>query len=237
VAQATNNTDLILAGTYWGDDLWLLRLDSTGNLVTERAYPAASSETDYLGSVAAAADGGGVASRSSQSFGAGDYDAFLMKFDANLSFPDTDCDGGYDPVSEIDDMTFVKTDITALTHELDYTTNWTTADDTTTEADPGFLLWYCAEDADEDADGVYDYEDNCPLTENEWQDDGDGDGYGNACDCDMDNSGAVNQLDFMQFRSVWGTDDETADFNADGVVNQMDFSILRFDWGSLYPWY
>jgi hypothetical protein len=237
VAQAADGTNLILAGTYINDDFWLLRLSADGILLNEMAYPAASSDTDGLGSVSPTADGGAVASRWSKSFGAGDYDAFLMKFDFNLSFPGTDCDAGYDPDSEIDDMTFVTTDITANTHELDYTASWTTADDTTAAVDPGFYTWYCAEGNDADGDGVADHLDNCPLTGNIDQWDGDGDGIGNACDCDLTNDGMVNQIDFMQFRSAWGSADPVADFNADGNVNHADFMMLRGQWGSSYPWY
>ncbi|BBO83652.1 hypothetical protein DSCO28_42180 [Desulfosarcina ovata subsp. sediminis] len=238
VAQATDNSDLILAGTYYNDLFWLLRLSATGDLLNEKVYPASGSVKDALGSVAPTSDGGAVASKWSQSFGAGDYDAFLMKFDANLSFPGTDCDGGYDPESEIADMQFESVDVTANTHELDYTaTQWATADDTTAEADPGFYIWYCAADDDTDGDGFSDYEDNCPLTANIDQWDGDGDGIGNACDCDLDNNGNVGMTDFMQLRTLWGTADATADFDADNNVGMTDFMMLRGMWGSDYPWY
>ena len=229
VAQAADNSDLILAGTYYNDRFWLLRLSSDGSqILNEAVYPSSGSVYDQLGSVAPAADGGAVASRWSQSFGAGDYDAFLMKFDANLSFPGTDCDGGYDPGSAIADMGFNTTDVTSNTHELDDTaTQWTVADDGTAEADPGFYAWYCATSDDSDADGVVDHLDNCPVTANAGQEDGDGDGIGNACDGDLDNTGMVDMSDFMQFRSTWGYADPTSDFNADGSVDMADFMMLR----------
>ncbi len=237
VAQASDNDELILAGTYYGDQFWLLRLSENGNLLSERVYPAENSVYDQLGSLAATADGGGVASRWSKSFGAGDYDAFLMKFDANLSFPDTDCDAGYDPESEIADMQFDGTDVTTVCHELDYTALWTTADDTTAAADPVFFTWYCAEGNDADGDSVVDHLDNCPLTANILQWDGDNDGIGNACDCDLSNDGTVNMGDFTLFRGGWGTADQTADFNADGDINMQDFMTFRDKWGTAYPWY
>jgi hypothetical protein len=88
---------------------------------------------------------------------------------------------------------------------------------------------------DSDADAVPDFYDNCAGTANPDQRDTDSDGYGNACDCDLSNDGAVNQTDFMQFRSYWGTDEVLADFNEDGAVNQADFMILRSRWGTTEP--
>ncbi|PIE68310.1 MAG: hypothetical protein CSA21_08150 [Deltaproteobacteria bacterium] len=161
----------------------------------------------------------------------------MMKFDADLGLPETDCDGGYDPESEFADMQFVTTDILANTHELDLTSLWTTADDTTAGQDPNFTLWYCASLNDTDGDGVEDHLDNCPLTANASQLDGDDDGIGNACDADLNNDGKVNQIDGMIFRGLWGTSDTTADFNGDGVVNQIDGMMFRDRWGATYPWY
>jgi hypothetical protein len=238
VAQAADNTDLILAGTYYNDKFWLLRLSADGTLLNEAVYPASDSIYDQLSSLAPTADGGGVASKWSKSFGGGDYDAFLMKFDANLAFPDTDCNGGYDPGSEIGDMRFDAQDVTANCHELDYTASqWTMADATAAAYDPGFYIWHCAVAADDDGDDVENHLDNCPATANAGQEDGDEDGTGNACDCDLNNDGTVNQTDFMQFRGTWSSGDATADFNTDGSVNQMDFMIFRGKWGSSYPWY
>jgi subtilisin family serine protease len=88
---------------------------------------------------------------------------------------------------------------------------------------------------DSDTDNIPDLDDNCRLTANSTQRDTDTDGYGNACDCDLSNDGVVNQTDFMQFRSHWGTGEAVADFNGDGVVNQTDFMIFRGRWGTTAP--
>jgi hypothetical protein len=50
-------------------------------------------------------------------------------------------------------------------------------------------------DTDSDGDGVYDYEDNCPLVANPDQANLDGDGEGDACDLDRDGDGLANHSD------------------------------------------
>jgi hypothetical protein len=188
VAEAENNTDLILAGHSQENRFWLLRFDATGTLLNEGLYPA-STGTNYsqLGSVEATSDGGAVASRWSKDYGAGDYDAFLMKFDASLSFPLTDCPEAEDPESEVTDMTFDRQDVSSFCHSFDLT-DWTVTEDASVAYDPDMALIYCAEDGDVDSDGVEDHLDNCVDTANPApQVDADGDGWGDACDCDDTN--------------------------------------------------
>ena len=228
VAQAKDNTDLIVAGTYHTNRHWLLRFAQDGSLLKECLYPEVSVK-DRLRSVAATEDGGGVASGDSESFGAGDYDAFLMKFDANLEFPGTDCPGCTDPGSEIDDMRFDRQDVTENCHEI-LSTDWTTADGTAEPSDPGFDLWYCALNNDTDGDSVFDHLDNCCLTPNPLQEDTDGDGYGNICDCDLDNDCVVGMSDYSSFCSAWQTSDPDADFDSDGIVGMSDYGIFCARW-------
>ncbi len=237
VAQAANNGDLILAGAHYTDTSWLLRLSETGALLAEKTYPASGGVYDQLGSIAPTADGGAVAGRWSQTYGAGDYDGILLKFDADLGFSGSNCDGGADPASEIADMRFDSQDVTANCHALDSTSQWSATEAAAEVYAPGFWLWHCAAEADDDGDGVLNRLDNCPATANAGQADSDGDGTGNACDCDLNNDGTVGQIDFMQFRGLWGSTDSTADFNADNLVNQADFIILRGLWATEYPWY
>jgi hypothetical protein len=223
--------DLIVASTDYADYTWLLRFSADGVLENVKVYD--NDGTDYVYGVDATADNGAVAVGRSNSFGGGDYDAFMIKFDQDLDVLDG-CTG-VDPGSTVADAEFVAGAPTPHAWDIP---GFAAVDYAAPVSDPGFFAGYeCAVDQDSDDDGYNDYEDNCPLTANSDQWDGDGDGIGNACDCDLDNSGAVNQVDFMQFRSVWGTADAAADFNADGGVNQNDFMMLRSQWGTSYPWY
>ncbi|MFK8030501.1 MAG: thrombospondin type 3 repeat-containing protein [Gammaproteobacteria bacterium] len=103
---------------------------------------------------------------------------------------------------------------------------------------------------DRDLDGVFDVEDNCPLSANVSQADGDGDGigdacdnciagendsqldtngdgFGNACDADFDNDGIVNFLDFVLLQQdVFQSGVFDTDLNADGAVNFLDVAMF-----------
>ncbi|MEZ5540964.1 MAG: Calx-beta domain-containing protein [Pseudomonadota bacterium] len=101
---------------------------------------------------------------------------------------------------------------------------------------------------DSDGDGVRDVQDNCSAVANgpllpdaggNSQRDSDGDGFGNVCDADLNNSGTVDLLDFIAFRSVYGQSApgtgslaDHADFNGDAGVSLLDFIILRNAYGN-----
>jgi subtilisin family serine protease len=59
---------------------------------------------------------------------------------------------------------------------------------------------------DGDADGVADWDDNCPAAKNGSQTDSDGDGAGNACDDDRDGDGIANGADGCPDKKGTGSD-------------------------------
>jgi hypothetical protein len=61
-------------------DLYLVKLDAGGNFQWSRTV--GSSLTDYVESIVMASDGGYVGAGHTNSFGAGDYDVYIVKFDA-----------------------------------------------------------------------------------------------------------------------------------------------------------
>jgi hypothetical protein len=64
-----------------GDDIYLVRTDSSGNVVWSKTYGGAANDAAY--SVQQTNDGGFITVGETQSFGAGDRDVYLVKTDAN----------------------------------------------------------------------------------------------------------------------------------------------------------
>ena len=108
---------------------------------------------------------------------------------------------------------------------------------------------------DDDDDGIENALDNCPSTENPFQEDGDGDtvgdvcdncsveananqrdtngdGYGNLCDADFNGNGIVDPADFSLLKSRFGQGGfPDQDLNGNGVVDPFDFSLLKSMFG------
>jgi hypothetical protein len=83
--QLTSDGGYILAGrTYCGadwSDFWVLQLDSTGNELWQKTYGGAGSES--ASSIQNTSDGGYIVAGDTNSFGAGDQDALLLKLDSS----------------------------------------------------------------------------------------------------------------------------------------------------------
>ena len=80
----TSNGGYILAGGTnsfgaGGYDIWLIKIDSLGNLIWNKTYGEAGDET---GTIITAPNGGFIVMGYTSSFGAGHYEVFLMKIDS-----------------------------------------------------------------------------------------------------------------------------------------------------------
>jgi hypothetical protein len=73
-------------------------------------------------------------------------------------------------------------------------------------------------EADADADGISDGEDNCPNVLNADQSDVDGDGEGDACDADDDNDGVIDTAD----NCPTAANPDQIDTDGDGLGNACD---------------
>ncbi|WP_461867211.1 NHL repeat-containing protein [Thermococcus sp.] len=80
--------DIIVAGyTYsfgaGGEDIWILRLDKNGNVKWQKTYGGNESDGWVDVNVAIASNGDIIVVSSTRSFGAGDYDAWVLRLDDN----------------------------------------------------------------------------------------------------------------------------------------------------------
>jgi hypothetical protein len=64
-----------------GADFWVLKLDEDGDIAWQKAYGGA--DDDWLRTIRPTLDGGYIVAGSTSSFGAGDYDGWVLKLDAS----------------------------------------------------------------------------------------------------------------------------------------------------------
>jgi uncharacterized delta-60 repeat protein len=84
--QQTSDGGYVLAGETWSfsagaKDIFLIKTDANGDIIWAKTYGGTSYDEAY--SVQQTSDGGYILAGETRSFGAGDYDIFLIKTDAN----------------------------------------------------------------------------------------------------------------------------------------------------------
>jgi hypothetical protein len=83
--QQTSDGGYIVAGTTWPfggvSDIFLIKTDANGNIIWAKTY--GGTGDDWASSVQQTSDGGYIVAGATTSFGAGSWDIFLIKTDAN----------------------------------------------------------------------------------------------------------------------------------------------------------
>jgi uncharacterized delta-60 repeat protein len=90
--QQTSDGGFIVAGStnsYGGyADCWVLKLNNTGNVIWQKTY--GGSDHDAASSIQQTSDGGFIVAGYTGSYGAGDYDIWVLKLNSNGNIPGCD---------------------------------------------------------------------------------------------------------------------------------------------------
>ncbi|MCX5886174.1 MAG: BACON domain-containing carbohydrate-binding protein [Proteobacteria bacterium] len=87
IQQTTDGGYIVAGGTssfsVFGalTDFWVVKLDSNGNITWQKTY--GGSDADFASSIQQTTDGGYIVAGYTKSFGAGNYDAWVVKLDSN----------------------------------------------------------------------------------------------------------------------------------------------------------
>jgi uncharacterized delta-60 repeat protein len=245
-AQQASDGGYIVAGATQsfgagGDDMWLLKLDSSGGLEWQKAYGGTDQDIAY--SVMQTWDDGYVVAGRSHSFQGGDDGIMVLKLDrqgevslcgsvvnSSATSSDTSISGGFDISPQLYTGSPAITDVSVT--EQSSTTGITD------------VCHFNPEDID--GDGIYNTEDNCPLHPNPLQEDTyppQGNGKGDACDCEgnFNCDEDCDGTDATIFKEHFGRGEFTnpcteelqclGDFDCDQDCDGSDALLFKADFG------
>jgi uncharacterized delta-60 repeat protein len=126
------NTTSFGAGEY---NAWIFKLNSDGNINWQKTY--GGSQTDGFNSIQQTSDGGYIVAGNTTSFGAGEYDIWLLKLDSNGSIGSCPFEGISTASVTDTAATVIDTSVTPITSTA--TTTNTTATVTDTNVSPNIV--------------------------------------------------------------------------------------------------
>jgi len=193
-------TESFGAGNYDG---WILKLNPSGTVSWQKTY--GGSGSDHASSIQQTTDGGYIVASTTNSFGAGRGDGWLLKlapsgpvtWQKTYGGGDHDCDGipnAEDNCPEIangpnlgtciypwSEMVVCTTDDDCSDGGVCITSQIDTDEDAAADACDNCVAAFNPAQEDTDNDGIGDICDNCPYHANPDQNDIDGDGIGDVC--------------------------------------------------------
>jgi len=244
--QHTTDGGYIVAGATQSygsgsDDMWLIKLDSSGGIEWQKVYGGSDSDIAY--SIKQVSDDGYIVAGRSFSFNEGNDGMIVLKLDSegeiyscdslvssNTTSSDTSITGGF----AISPQVFVSLPTVA---DISVTGQSSTAE----------IIDVCYFDPDDvDGDGISNLIDNCPLHPNPLQEETYppyGNGEGDACDCEgnFDCDEDCDGADAVIFKDNFGrnaynnscTDEPEClgDFDCDEDCDGTDAQLFKADFG------
>jgi hypothetical protein len=189
-------------------------------------------------------DGGYVVAGYTESFGTGNFDAWVLKLDSSGDIPG--CDIIYTDELSLIDTTVSTDDVNLSITQPGTLTSNTIVTPKLLAAETSLVCCHSPEDFD--SDGIGDMCDNCLAVPNPLQDDSyppQGNGIGDVCDCEGNFNCFLDQdvdgSDAAAMKSHFGRsalqrpciaeDPCKGDFNCDGDVDGSDASLFKQDFG------
>ncbi len=121
-----------------GNDYWILKLDANGNIQWQKTY--GGTDDDYGLSIQQTSDSGFIVAGDTKSFGAGDYDSWILKLDQNGDIPN--CFYGQTTDATVTNTNVTDNDTNASVNSPDFSSDNTSITPSDTNATVYEICYY-----------------------------------------------------------------------------------------------